>query len=114
MKGHRKVRGLLLMGWLGLPAGEFTWLANPLMLLGWVLFLRKAHRYAVLFALIALALMLSFMFRKTIVSSEAPTYSRIIGYGRGYWLWVASGAALLFGATLAFRRPERELLHDAP
>jgi hypothetical protein len=36
--------------------------------------------------------MLSFLAHKSIVSSEAPTYSIITGYGLGYWLWLSSAA----------------------
>jgi len=44
--------------------------------------------------------MLAFLFRQTIVASEAPTYAKIIGCGAGYWLWLTSaGFVIVSGAT---------------
>jgi len=68
--------------------------------MGSVLF-KAASRFRPL-SLIAAALISSFLFAKTVVSSESPTYSKVIGYGLGYWLWLGSALVLLIGATRAF------------
>ena len=93
--------GLLLFGWLGLFSGVFAWLANPLLVIGWILFIRRRYRAGLWTTIAALLFMLSFLLHTTIQSSEAPTYSKITGYGPGYWLWVASGASLLSSNVLA-------------
>ena len=93
--------GLLLFGWLGLFSGVFAWVANPLLVIGWILFIRRRYRAGLWTAIAALLLMLSFLLHTTILSSEAPTYSKITGYGPGYWLWVASGVSLLSSNVLA-------------
>jgi hypothetical protein len=45
--------------------------------------------------------MLRFLLHTTILSSEAPTHSKITGYGSGYWLWVASGIFFFLSDVLA-------------
>jgi len=58
-----------------------------------VLFL-KNRKMAMLIAIVATLLALSFLFMKTIVVSERPSYARITEYKAGYWLWLTSIAAL--------------------
>lgn len=89
--------GLLLCGWVGLFFGVFNWFANPALLLAWILHVVKRYEAATLAAGAAFLLMIGFLFRTTIVSSEAPTYSRITGLGAGYWLWVAAGGIQTLG-----------------
>jgi hypothetical protein len=93
--------GLLLIGWLGLAYGTFAWLGNPALLAAWILFFTKKPTLSLLAALVALAFMVSFLFQQTIVSSEAPTYSHIVGYGTGYWLWLTSAVLQVIGSAVA-------------
>jgi hypothetical protein len=93
--------GLLLIGWLGLFYGVFAWVANPLMAAGWLLCGLKKYRAGGALAAMAMLFMLSFLLHSTVISSEAPTYSRISGYGPGYWLWIASAATLLLANAAA-------------
>jgi len=97
--------GLLVFGWLGVTAGTYTWLANPALCYAWISMFRRKYRFSVLAAIIALLLMISFVFQSTVVSSEAPTYSKIVGYGAGFWLWIGSAAIQIVGcvAMLTFR-----------
>lgn len=95
--------GLFLFGWIGIFSGTVSWVANPLLLYAWVMFFLKRYRRSAMFAFGALVLMLAFLMSKTVVSSEAPTYSRIVGYGTGYWLWIASAAILLIGTLTGER-----------
>lgn len=101
--------GLLIFGWMGVTAGTFTWLANPALFFAWISMLRSKYRAALLAAIIALSLMISFLLQSTVVSSEAPTYSRIIGYGTGFWLWVGSAVIQIVGCIvmLAFRSRQK-------
>ena len=87
---------LLLAGWLGLFSGMAAWLANPLLAATWGLMLSRRTRFAALpCAFASFAFALSFLRHDEIMTSEAPTYSRITGYGPGYWLWVGSIATAL-------------------
>ena len=82
--------GVLLVGWMGIFYGVFAWLANPLLLLSWILCLRGELRAALIISAAAVLFALSFLLHSTIVASEAPTYRAVTGYGVGYWLWLAS------------------------
>jgi hypothetical protein len=90
----------LLLGPIGLFAGIFEWLANPVLLAAWVFSFAGKNKIALVLGIVASALMLAFLFRHTIIASEAPTYAKIIGYGVGYWLWLTStGLVIVSGAT---------------
>lgn len=93
--------GLLLLGWIGLASGTLAWLANPALILSWAMAILKRPPLSLLAALAALALMMSFLLQTTVISSEAPQYSRIVGYGRGFWLWVGSAAVQVLGSAIA-------------
>lgn len=96
--------GLLISGWLGLFVGVFAWLANPLLFASWFLLAISKHRAAFLVSLGAFLFAMSFLLHSEVISSTKPTYSKIIGYGIGYWLWIASVLILVVGAgVLTFR-----------
>jgi hypothetical protein len=91
---------LLLIGPIGVFYGIFEWLANPVLLAAWVFSFAGKNKFALLLGIVASALMVVFLFRHTIVASEAPTYAKIIGYGVGYWLWLTSAwLVIMSGAT---------------
>jgi hypothetical protein len=69
----------LLLGPIGVLYGIFEWLANPVLLAAWVFSFAGKNKIALLLGILASALMLAFLFRHTIVASEAPTYAKIIG-----------------------------------
>ncbi len=100
---------LLLTGWMGVFYGYYAWLANPVLLLVWLLTLGRARPPALAASVLALALMLSFLLHDTMVANEAPTYTQILSYDLGYWLLVASGvlAVVANGAGLWLGRLER-------
>jgi hypothetical protein len=60
-------------------------------------FVRKKSGLAVRLSLLATLLTLSFLLFGQIIHDEAGHYSRITGYGPGYWLWVASAATAFLG-----------------
>jgi hypothetical protein len=92
--------GLLLIGWLGI--GEtFAWFANPMLLLTWILVWLRHGRFAIVTAFLASAFSLSFLLSKQILCDEGGGRSPIIGYGAGYWLWIASIAVALISAGAA-------------
>jgi uncharacterized membrane-anchored protein len=92
--------GLLLVGWLAVLDGVPAWLANPAVLCAWILLLIGFRRAALVSAGLALALALSFLRCHQVLTDSAGTYSRITGYGPGYWLWVSSMAAALVGGIV--------------
>jgi hypothetical protein len=88
--------GLLVMGWLGLFTGVVAWLANPALAAAWILilFARRFDKSAVLAALCAVGLALSFLLHRTLIRDEAGNLANITGY----WLWVASAATALLAS----------------
>ena len=79
--------GLLVFGWNSVLSGEITWMANPLLLLAWISYVIGENQISLTFAVISLILMVTFRLRKKFISrEEASTFSKIIGYGPGYWL----------------------------
>ncbi len=102
---------VLLMGGLGIlaelgglsdhglqyPLGAtITWLANPLLILAWFFALRD-RKTALVLALAASALSAGFLLFKHVIGNSAESYSEVIGYAAGYWLWVASAWVLALG-----------------
>jgi hypothetical protein len=101
---------LLILGGLGMfddnPFKVFIWLANPIIAVTWILYLRGRLSAALISVLTALALTLCFLLVESIlgpgpegVNVEDFEMRPIISYGLGYWLWVASAAVLAAGVT---------------
>jgi hypothetical protein len=100
--------GLLLYGWLGVLLGRTpAWLANPALVLAWVLVWSRPSRYLGLgFAISAVGLALSFLLHQNFLMGEGGFPSRITGYGTGYWLWVASTIPTLLGCAISLAIPK--------
>jgi hypothetical protein len=79
---------LLLMGWLGPLDGHFSWFANLFYLLALIKY--KKPNVSAGLGILALILALSFIAHERIIVSEAPTYKNIVGYGYGYFFWIAA------------------------
>ncbi|MGZ3923432.1 MAG: hypothetical protein ACXVBJ_06650 [Flavisolibacter sp.] len=88
-----------LIGWLAMLAGgaAIAWLANPLLIIAWVL-LTKNKKSAWLFSLTALLFSISFLKFQTIIENEAGDYNPIKTIGLGYWLWLSSCLATFVGS----------------
>jgi hypothetical protein len=71
----------------------------------WVLIWGRRWRVlGILSGIAALGLSLSFLHEKDILWDEAGNRAKIIGHGRGYWLWVASISIALLGCIVATAR----------
>ena len=105
--------GLILVGWLPILAGEgsaIAWLANPLIIVSWVS-LFKMEKISFWTSLASIAFALSFLFVDEIMSSEAPTYSKVTEIKLGYWLWVSSMVTFSLGALyLAITKKSQDLV----
>jgi hypothetical protein len=91
---------LLLIGPLGMLAGVFEWFANPFLLAAWIFSWFGKNKITLPLALIAIGLIVAFLFRQTMIVSEAPTYAKITGYAAGYWLWLSSAIIATLGAVV--------------
>jgi len=70
------------------------------LLAAWVFSFAGKSKIALLLGIAASALILAFLFRHTIVASEAPTYAKIIGYGAGYWLCLTSAGLMIVNGSM--------------
>lgn len=88
----------LLSGTIGFFFGgaALTWLANPLLIISWILS-EKNKRVSLLFSGIAVLISVSFLLFNKVISDEAGNYSEIISYKLGYWLWVLSSSVMFIG-----------------
>jgi hypothetical protein len=83
-----------------------AWLANPIIAVTWILYLRASRFAALISAVTALGLTLCFLSANGVPGpgpegvNVADFETRaIISYGIGYWLWVASAAVLAAGVA---------------
>ena len=93
--------GCLLFGWWALPTGCFAWLANPLLLLAWVLHLVGRPSGAALAAIVALVFMFTFLATDTVVANTGSVPDPVTHIGYGYWVWLFSAFAALVAAVQA-------------
>jgi hypothetical protein len=91
---------ILIYGWFGILKGEFSWLANLLLLSGLVALVTRQNLAACLLALGCLVLGL-FAQRTAELPTSVTAFSRVSGFSFGYYLWMASFVALFIGAFRA-------------
>lgn len=80
----------------------FSWLANPALFIAWQTY-KESKTTSLVFTIISLALMLSFLMFDEVIDNEAGHYNKIVSYKAGYWLWLSSAAVLAVGALLRRR-----------
>jgi hypothetical protein len=90
---------VLLLGWLPMLTGgaAIAWLANPMLILAWLL-LAKNKKVAWFFGLLASIICISFLKFKVIIENEAGHYTAIKTVGLGYWLWLSSCLTTFIGS----------------
>lgn len=90
--------GLVLIGWLSILNEDLfiCWLANPLLLLAWVLPNIKVKR---IFACVAVLCALYFLNFETMIINEAGHKGKITSYGLGYYFWITSMIVYFIGIT---------------
>ncbi|WP_176042717.1 hypothetical protein [Burkholderia stabilis] len=99
---------VLLTGWMGVFAGIYAWLANPLVLAAWLLTVKRHRTQAVVLAVLALLVGASFLTQHRILVNEAGDVEPVHLDAIGYWCWLASfGAAAVAAALLPGRTTTR-------
>lgn len=101
----------LIFGWFGvfklhLPA--FTWLANPLLFVSWLLY-KKKQKASLILSGTSLILMVSFLFVNQIIVNDGSTTSIVNFYGLGYWLWLFSSFIMLIGNYINWKKNKYKL-----
>lgn len=98
---------LLLIGWFVIGSGAgFSWLANPVLFFVWSFAWSGKRKVALVAAVAALLLMLSFPMVGWVITSAVGTLHEVTGYGLGYRLWVVSAVLALLSA-FAIRAGEK-------
>ena len=92
-----------LFGWMGLSGAGVSWLANPLLIISWILLFRNSKVSLILSGL-ALFFAFSFLGFKEVIVNEGGGKSEIIAYGNGYWLWLSSCGLNLMGNLIIYVR----------
>lgn len=89
---------VLVFGWIGVLQGQFAWLANPLLLLTWILLLARRWTMAILVGILA------FVAGSQTFAAPGSTYTTSLlstmvvrGLQLGAYIWFAS----LFAAVVA-------------
>jgi hypothetical protein len=99
---------LLLIGLVGVFDGYFEWLANPVLLAAWVFSFAGNNKVTLPLGILASAFAVAFLFRHTMIASEAPTYEKIVGYGPGYWLWLTSAGLMIVSSATGLIRQRQD------
>ncbi|MFK7049096.1 hypothetical protein FLACOL_01838 [Flavobacterium columnare] len=86
-----------LLGWFDIFGPGISWLANPLLIISWIVLIFKNSKISLYLSFMAVVFSLSFLFFKEIIVNEAGEKSEIIVYGNGYWLWLSSCVLNFFG-----------------
>ena len=76
-----------------------SWLANPLLISSWGLYFFDKGKLASITSILAVVAATSFLSFDTVISSAAPTYSKITEIKLGYWLWLASTVIMAIFST---------------
>jgi len=95
---------LLTLGFTPLPASvaSLAWLANPLLIVAWILIWNGTDKLSVVFAVLSFLFAGGFIFMRRIVGSEALIAQEITGLGPGYWLWLASTTVACAAAAMCW------------
>jgi hypothetical protein len=80
--------------------GYVAWLANPIIVSAWFLYLAGKRPAALISAVSALGLTLTFLRVTDVPLSDKLTPVEIISYGTGYWLWIGSAGCLVVGVSI--------------
>ena len=107
-----KSRGVMdfLVGWMGvimLHPPALVWLANPILILSWVV--NKRHKkVSFIFSVASLIIMLSFLLFDKIMVNESGALSKITSIKLGYWLWVSSAFIMVLGNAFLFYKKKKK------
>ncbi len=104
---------LLIFGWMGLFVGGagFCWIANPLLILSWIL-IRKNIIVSTILSGISTFFSIVFLFFDKIMIDEAGHYGEITGYRLGYWLWLSSILITFIGSILIIIKHKKPVANN--
>jgi hypothetical protein len=88
-----------LFGWFNLINGgiAFFWLANPLLIIAWIL-ISKNRKSAWIISLMATIVSLLFMKYNFLTVSQVTQINSIVEIKQGYWFWLSSCVITFIGS----------------
>lgn len=99
--GEEGMLGIIafLLGWMNPSQSLITWFANPFYILAIILLFGNKY-FALISAIIAFGLAMSFQFFDEVIIDEGGTVGIIYLLSSGYWLWLASIGLILITTLL--------------
>lgn len=98
----------LLLGWISVGVGAgVTWLANPFLMLSWMM-LAKRSRSAFWLSLIAVFFCSLFPFTHEVLANEGGGTRRITSIGPGYYLWFGSSIVTFISTIVTWIIEQRQ------
>jgi len=102
-----------LLGWLDIFEAGITWLANPLLIISWIILLFGKSKFSLILSLLAILFSFSFLFFKNIILNEGTLqHGEIIAYGNGYWLWLSSCGINFLGNLIVLFKEKKLVLFE--
>ena len=94
-----------LLGLAGMAssAAAFSWLANPLLIISWIL-QKRNPRGSMLLTMFAFLFTLSFLLFDSVLANENGQQQAITSYKPGYWFWVCSAGIMMLGGFVQVYR----------
>ena len=105
---------LILIGWLGVISGHFSWFANIFILVGIKNLYQSRFERAGIYGSISFLLVLSFWLADDIMVNENGNSETIEFYLIGYWLWLAASLSILLGAVFLSILKHNQALNRTP
>ncbi len=99
----------LALGWAGVLYGgaALCWLANPLLIISWILVKKKVT--SIIICGLSMVFMLSFLIFNEIVVDENGHFGQITNYRSGYWTWLLSSVSFFIGNMWIIYKTKTEL-----
>ena len=102
-----------LLGWLDIFEAGITWLANPLLIISWIILLFGKSKFSLILSLLAILFSFSFLFFKNIILNEGTLqHGEIIAYVNGYWLWLSSCGINFLGNLIVLFKEKKLVLFE--
>lgn len=96
-----------LLGWMDLSGAGICWLANPLLVLSWVLMIKSRNKIALACSALAVVFSLFFLSYENIIANEGGANSPIIAYDYGYWFWISSCISNFIGTCILLSKSRK-------
>jgi len=88
--------------------GQISWFANPALIASWIVYFKRNYRLACVFGAAAFLLGLCAIFIKELPKDEAGNTTRVLGFCRGYYLWMSAHFTMLLSSVLLWIKTNKQ------